>query len=155
MPAYGQLVTDAQSSCKENMFQLNDEHLFITLNEKPGAYEGSLGAAVFHAGGRNKPETVECGGDKEDNISMVSDASGKSTPSEPITPSREDVLEMMKRANISIEELKKGSAPKSHGKSRGKPSDKESIESSSSDSYSSSDSSEGIESAGRHTTGNG
>ena len=68
------------------MFQLDDEHLFKTLNEKPGAYEGSLGAAVFHEGGRNKPEAVECGGDKEDDIIMASDASGKSTSSKPIDP---------------------------------------------------------------------
>ena len=62
---------------------------------------------------------------------------------------------MMRKANISIADLTKGSAPKLHGKLRGIPSDEESSESSSSDSYSSSDSSEGIESAGRHAAGNG
>ena len=61
----------------------------------------------------------------------------------------------MKNANISIEELTEGSAPKLHGKSCGKPSDEESSESSSSDSSSPSDTSGSVGSAGRHAAGSG
>ena len=66
---------------KENTFQLDAEHSFKTLNKKPGAYERSPGAAVLHLGGRNKPEAVECRGDEDDDISVVSAASGLSTRS--------------------------------------------------------------------------
>ena len=107
---------------KENIFQLDDEHSYKTLNEKPWAYEGSPGGEVFHVAGRNMSEAVECSRDKEDDINVVSAASGTSTRSKAFTPSREELLEMMKNANISIEELKKGSVPKSHGKSRGESS---------------------------------
>ena len=59
---------------RKNTFKLDNEHSFKTLNEKPGAYKGSPGADVFHVGGRNKPKAVECSGDKEDNISVMSAA---------------------------------------------------------------------------------
>ena len=62
---------------------------------------------------------------------------------------------MTKNANISIEALTKGSAPKLHGKLRGKPSGEESSESSSSGSSSSSDTSASVGSAGRHAAGSG
>ena len=61
----------------------------------------------------------------------------------------------MKNANISIEELKEGPAPKPRGNSRGKSSDEESSESSSSDFSSFSDTSVSVRSAGRHAAGSG
>ena len=35
---------------QDKVFQLDDEHSFKTLNEKPGTYEGSPGAAAFQVG---------------------------------------------------------------------------------------------------------
>ena len=139
---------------QEKTFKFDDEHSYTTLNEKPGAYAGSPGAAVFQVGARNKPEAVECSRDKEEEVSVMSAASGLSTHPNKVL-SREELLETMKNANISIEELTEGSAPKLHGKSRGIPSDEESSESSSSDSSSSSGTSESVGSAGRHAAGSG
>ena len=83
--------------------------MFKTLHSKPGAYEGSSGAAVLNLGGESKSEAVEFSGDKGDEISIMSDAPGKSTRSKKYNPSKEDVLEMMMKANISSEDLiKKG-----------------------------------------------
>ena len=62
---------------------------------------------------------------------------------------------MMRKANISIADLKKVSSPNLHDKLRGKSSDEESSESSSSDSSASSDTSESVESVGRHAAGSG
>ena len=66
---------------QEKTSKLDDEHSYKTLNEKPGAYEGSPGAAVFQVGGRNKPEAMEYSRDKEEEVSVVSAASGLSTRS--------------------------------------------------------------------------
>ena len=78
--------------------------MFKTLHSKPGAYEGSSGAAVLNLGGESKPEAVAFSGDKGDEISITSDAPWKSTRSKKYNPSREDVLEMIMRANIYIED---------------------------------------------------
>ena len=116
---------------------MDDDHSFKTLNEKPGAYEGSPGAAVFQVGGKSKPEAVEYNRDKKEEVDLMSAASGLSAHQKSFVPSKEELLEMMWKANISIADLTEGSAPKLHGKSRGKPPDEESSESSSSDSSSS------------------
>ena len=85
----------------------------------------------------------------------MSAASGLSARQKNFVPSKEELLEMMWKANISIADLTEGSAPKLHGKSRGIPSDKESSESSSSDSSSSSGTSESVGSAGRRAADSG
>ena len=86
---------------------------------------------------------------------MMSAASGFSARQKNVGPSKEEILEMIKNANISIEELTEGSAPKLHGKLHGKPSDEKLSESSSSNSSSSSDTSVSVGSAGRHAVGSG
>ena len=63
---------------KESAFHLDDEHMFKTLSSKSGAYEKSLGAAVLHLGEKSKPDAVKFSGDKGDEISVMSEASGKS-----------------------------------------------------------------------------
>ena len=63
---------------QEKVFKLDDDHSFKTLNEKPGAYEGSPGAAVFQVGGKGKPDAVECNRDKEEEFSLMSAVSGTS-----------------------------------------------------------------------------
>ena len=85
----------------------------------------------------------------------MSAVSGMSARRKNSVPSKEELLEMMRKANISIADLTKGSAPNLHDKSRGKPSDEESSESSSSDSSSSSGTSESVESAGHRAAGSG
>ena len=106
-------------------------------------------------GQRSKPEAVEYNKDKEEEVSLMSAASGISARQKNFVPSKEELLEMMRKANISIADLTEGSAPKLHGKSRGIPSDKESSESISSDSSCASGTSESVESAGRRTAGSG
>ena len=66
---------------QEKSFKLDNEHSYKTFNEKPGAYEGSPGAAVFQVGGRNNPKAVEYSRDKEEDVSVISAASGLSTRS--------------------------------------------------------------------------
>ena len=76
-------------------------------------------------------------------------------PSKKSVPTKEKLLEMMKKANISIEDLKEDSAPILHDKSRGKIIDEDFSESSTSDSSSSSGTSESVESVVRHAAGSG
>ena len=85
----------------------------------------------------------------------MSATSGVSIRQKTPAPTKEELLEMMKKANISIEDLKEGSAPILHGKLRGKIIDEEFSESSDSDSTSSSGTSESVGSADRHTAGSG
>ena len=93
-------------------FKLDNEHSYKTLNEKPGAYEGSPGATVFQVGGKSKPEAVECNREKEEEVSLMSAVSGMSARCKNSVPSKEEViLEMMRKANISITDLTEGSAP--------------------------------------------
>ena len=84
----------------------------------------------------------------------MSATSGVSKPHKYTATTREEFLEMMEKANISVDDLK-GSAPSLHVKSRGKLSDEESSESSSSDSSSSSGTSVSAESDGRRAADSG
>ena len=84
----------------------------------------------------------------------MSATSGVSKPHKYTATTREEFLEMMEKANISIDDLK-GSAPSLHDKSSGIPSEEESSESSSSGSFSSSGTSVSAESAGRRAAGSG
>ena len=138
---------------QEKVFQLDDEHSFKTLNEKSGTYEGSPGATTFQVGGEGKTEAVECNRDKEEEVSLMSATSGVSNRQKNSAPTKEELLEMMKKANISIDDLKEGSAPILHGKSCGKIIDEVFSESSDSDSTSSSGTSESVDSVVRHDTG--
>ena len=85
----------------------------------------------------------------------MSATSGVSSRKKDSAPTREELLEMMMKANISFEDLKEGSAPSRHSKSRGKKIDEVSSESSDSDSTSSSDTSVSVESVDRRAAGSG
>ena len=85
----------------------------------------------------------------------MSATSGVSTRKKDSAPTREELLEMMKKANISFEDLKEGSAPSRHGKSCGKTIDEVSSEFSESDSTSSSGTSVSVDSVGRHAASSG
>ena len=110
---------------------------------------------MFQVGGKGKSEAVEYNNDKEEEVSLMSTVSGTSVRRKNAAPSKEELLEMMRKANISLADLKKGSAPNLHDKSRGKSSDEELSESSLSDSSASSDTSESVESVSRHAAGSG
>ena len=83
----------------ENVYNLDDTHTYKSLNEKPGAYEGSPGAAVLNLSNKNKPEAVEVHGDKGEDISIMSEASRA------YGLSKWDLLELMRKATISVEDL--------------------------------------------------
>ena len=85
----------------------------------------------------------------------MSATSGVSNRQKNSAPTKEELLEMMKKANISIDDLKEGSAPILYGKSRGKIIDEVFSESSDSDSTSSSGTSESVDSVVRHAASSG
>ena len=74
---------------QEKVFQLDDDHSFKTLHEKPGTYEDSPGVAVFQVGGKGKPEAVEYNRDKEEEVSLMSDTSGVSVNQKNSAPTHE------------------------------------------------------------------
>jgi hypothetical protein len=124
----------------EDVYNLDDDHTFKTLNERPGKYKGTPGAATINLGKEKGPGVIDVDAD-EDNMSRVSAMTGMSKD-DLITLSKDDLIQMLiKKGNISERVGKKGSAPIEIDKSRCEASDDE--ESSSSDdsdsSFSSSD----------------
>ena len=85
----------------------------------------------------------------------MSEASGKSGHLKCDKLSKKEVLEVIKKSNISFEDLQKGSAPNTREKTHGELSGKDSSDSSLSDSSSSSSSSEGTVSANGRAANSG
>ena len=129
----------------ENVYQLDEEHTYVSLNDRPGKYAGSPGAATIDLGKKKRPGEIDVDADDKA-ISAMSGFSGLTggyTEEELNNSSKEELIAMFKRGNISGKTGSKGSTPKGNYKSRSGASDDEESSSSGDDSVSSSSSSEG------------
>ena len=125
----------------EDVYNLDDDHTYKTLNERPGKYKGTPGAATINLGSEKEPGVIDVDAD-EDNMSRVSAMTGVSKD-DLRELSKDDLIQMLiKKGNISERVGEKGSAPISIDKSRCEASDDEGS-SSCDDSDSSSSSSDG------------
>ena len=79
--------------------------------------------------GKKKPDVAEVQDDKEDDMSVITSFSNMS---------KNELVERLRQANISMDEMKKGSTPGNSHKSRDESSEEDESESDSSDSSSSS-----------------
>ena len=120
---------------------MGDDHTYRTLNERPGTYAGSPGAATIDLG-KNKPRPSRIDFDEDsDDESILSNVTNMSNLTAPEDYTKEELIEMLQNSRIS-RKSKKGSAPKGNGKPRHKTSELEESSSGSDDSDSSSTSSE-------------
>ena len=147
---YGAQLTKGKKGAKddflspEDIYKLDDDHTYKTLNKRPGTYKGSPGAETLDLGKvKEKPKEVDLTRE-EDEMSVMTNATNFSQKS------REELIEMLREAKIS----NKGSAPKSKRKPQHNiPGDEESL-SNSDDSTLSSSSSEDDD-LGSDATGSG
>ena len=125
----------------EDVYNLDDNHTFKTLTERPEKYKGTPGAETINLGSEKEPGVIDVDAD-EDNMSRVSAMTGVSKD-DLKDLSKDDLIQMLiKKGNISERVGEKGSAPTGIDKSRCEASDDEGS-SSSYDSDSSSSSSDG------------
>ena len=123
------------------MYNLDDDHTYKTLNERPGRYKGTPGAATINVESEKEPGVIDVDAD-EDNMSRVSAMTGVSKDNLMVL-SKDDLIQMLiKKGNISERVGEKGSTPTGIDKLRCEVSDDEGS-SSSDDSDSSSSSNDG------------
>ena len=82
------------------MYNLDDDHTYKTLNERPGKYKGTPGAATINLGSEKEPGVIDIDAD-EDNMSRVSATTGVSKD-DLMVLSKDDLIQMLiKKGNIS------------------------------------------------------
>ena len=126
----------------ENLYTLEDNHTYTMLNERPGTYTGSPGAAKLDLGNnRPRPSRIDMSTDS-DNESVMSNVKSLTNMTDPDDYTKGELVELLREARISRRSSRKGSAPNDYGKSHKKTSENEESSSSSGDSDLSSTSSE-------------
>ena len=136
----------------EDVYKLVDDHTYKTLNERPGRYKGTPGAATINLGSEKEPGVIDVDAD-EDNMSRVSAMTWVSKD-DLKDLSKDDLIQMLiKKGDISERVGEKGSAPTGIDKSHCEASDDE--ESSSSDDSDSSSSSSDGAGSGNSAAGSG
>ena len=104
-------------------YTLGDDHTYTTLNERPGTYAGSPGAAMIELG-KNKLRPSNIGLiNGSDDDSVMSNFTSMTNLTDPTAYSKEKLVEMLQNARISRRSSVKGSAPKGNGKPHHKSSD--------------------------------
>ena len=84
----------------EDVYNLDDDHTYKTLNERPGKYKGTPGAATINLGSEKEPGVIDVDAD-EDNMSRVSVMTGVSKDNL-IGLSKDDLIQtLIKKGNIS------------------------------------------------------
>ena len=84
----------------EDVYNLDDDHTFKTLNERPGKCKGTPGAATINLGSEKTPGVIGVDAD-EDNTSRVS-AMTRVLKDDLMGLSKDDLIQMLiKKGNIS------------------------------------------------------
>ena len=80
----------------ENFYTLGDDHTYTTLNERPGSYAGSPGAAVIDLGkNRPRPSNIDLI-NGSDNDSVMSNVTSMTNLTDPTAYSKDELVEVMK-----------------------------------------------------------
>ena len=80
----------------ENLYTLGDDHIYTTLNERPGTYAGWPGAAMI-ALGKNRPRTSNIGIiNGSDDDSVMSNVTSMTNLTGPTAYSKDKLVEMLK-----------------------------------------------------------
>ena len=79
----------------ENIYTLGDDHTDTTLNERPGAYAGSPGAAMIDLGkNRPRPSNIDIT-NRSDDDSVMSNVTSMKILTNPADYSKEELVEML------------------------------------------------------------
>ena len=107
----------------ENIYTLGYDHTYTTLNECPGTYAGSPGAAMIDlVKNRPRPSNIDLTNGSDDN-SVMSNVTSMTNLTDPVAYSKDELVEMLHNARISHRSSVKGSAPKGNGNPHHKSSD--------------------------------
>ena len=95
----------------ENLYTLVYDHTYTTLNERPGTYAGSLGAAMIDLGkNRLRPSNIDLTNGSNDD-SVMSNVTIMTNLTDPTAYSKDELVKMLQNARISHRSSVKGSAP--------------------------------------------
>ena len=84
----------------ENLYTLGDDHTYITLNDRPGTYAGSPGAAIIDLGNnRPRPSNIDLT-NGSDNDRVMSNAMRMKNLTDPASYSKDKLVEILQNANI-------------------------------------------------------
>ena len=107
----------------ENIYTLGDDHTYTTLNERPGTYAVSPGAAMIYLGkNRLRPSNIDLINGSDDD-SVMSNVTSMTNLTNPTAYSKGELVEMLQNARILRKSSVEGSAPKGNGKPYHKSSD--------------------------------
>ena len=107
----------------ENVYTLRDDHTYTTLNERPGTYAGSPGAAMIDLGNnRPRPSNIYLTNRSNDD-SIMSNVTSMTNLTDPAAYSKGELVEIPQNARISCRSSVKVSAPEGNGKLHHKSSD--------------------------------
>ena len=98
-----------------NIYTLGDDHTYTTLDERPGTYRGSPGAAMIGLGkNRPRPFNIDLTNGSGDD-SVMSNVTSMTNLTDPTAYSKDKLVEMLQNARISRRSSVKGSAPEGNG----------------------------------------
>ena len=96
----------------ENLYTLGDDHTYTTLNERPGMYAGSPGAAMIDLGkNRPRPSNIYLTNRSNDDR-VMSNVTSMTNLTDPAAYSKDEIVEMLQNARISHRSSVKCSTPK-------------------------------------------
>ena len=84
----------------EDVYNLNDDHTYNMLNERPGKYKGTPGAATVNLGREKEPGVIDVDVD-EDNMSRASAMTGVSKDNLMVLSKDVLIQTLIKKGNIS------------------------------------------------------
>ena len=100
----------------KNLYTLGDDHTYTTLNDHPGTYAGSLGAAMIDLGkNRLRPSNIDLINESDDD-SVMSNVTSMTNLTDPTSYFKDELVEMLQNARISRRSSVKVSAPKGNVK---------------------------------------
>ena len=77
----------------ENLYTLGDDHTYTTLNERPGTYAGSPGAAMIDLGkNRTRPSNIDLTNGSDDD-SIMSNMTSMTNLTDPAAYSKDKLVE--------------------------------------------------------------
>ena len=90
---------------------MGDDHTYTKLNERPGTYAGSPGAAIIDLGkNRPRPSNIDLT-NGSDNDSVMYNVTSMKHFTDPAAYSKDKLVEMLQNVRISRRSSVKGSAP--------------------------------------------
>ena len=84
----------------ENLYTLGDDHTYTTLDERPGTYAGSPGAAMIDLGkNRPRPSNIDLINGSDNDI-VMSNVTSMTNLTDPNAYSKDELVEMLINARI-------------------------------------------------------